>query len=363
MAYQNRIDAALALIDQHNAANGVEKEVKTPGHVDKEKFVRTLKAAGAVTEEDLRNFISREKVCKFLSQCTFTVIPSEAVEPVVLAAKVTEALKGNKEAEAVQLPETKDGGEGKYISSKKAHRLSHRELVENFDPEELDSPVATRLKSLSKGEPFVVYSDGRIVDVETTLKILSEIKAGHKGRTVIDVKGLPKKVYHLGEMPEAYAEENPLYPGRPLRPDGTCDQLNRSWAGVPLEVRQFLRVMLNEEHNIHRVEDAHFFLDLAIGTDPMKVLRSRYAEISVKFDELKLHDNLPKLLISLQVPTKSDGGHNRPFDGGKQIVWTPPPNPASNYYGNSADRSSHQGGGTYSWYVATDKQRPWGHNQ
>jgi len=327
MAYQDRIDAALALIGQHNAANGLLND-KFPGYVDEEKFVRILKAAGAVTEEDLRNYISREKVCKFLVQCTYVVIPEESVEPIVLAAKVTEALKGNKEAETVQTPEK---NEGNYVSSKKAHRMSHRELVENFDPEEPDSPVATRLKSLSKGEPFVVYSDGRIIDVETTLKILTEIKAGHKGRTVIDVKGTPKKVYHLGEMPEAYAEENPLYPGRPLRPDGTCDQLNRSWAGVPLEVRQFLRVMLNEKHNIHRVEDAHYFLDIAIGSEPMKILRSRYAEISVKYDELKLMDKLPRLLISLQIPSQSSEGH-RPFDDGKQIVWTPPPNPASNYY-------------------------------
>ena len=232
MAYQDRIDAALALIDQHNAANGLLND-RFPGYVDKYSFVLTLKAAGAVAEDDLRNYLSREKICKFLFQCTtpakFGVGDGTAVEPVVLAAKVTEALKGNKEVEDTPKPES----ETHYVSSKKAHRMSHRELVENFDPEEPDSPVATRLKSLSKREAFIVFSQGSTVDVEPTMKLLSEIKAGHKGRKVVDVDGTPKKVYKLGEMPEAFAEENPLYPSRPLRPDGTCDQLNRSWAGVP----------------------------------------------------------------------------------------------------------------------------------
>lgn len=333
MSYQEKIAAALAAINAHNVANGAESAAR----VDDQKFAQSVIATGAITEDDLRDYLSREKVLKILVSC---LPEGSTVEPSVLAAKVTDVLRGKKESDAVSA--TDDGG-GKYVSSKKAHRMSHRELIECFDPDELDSPVAVRLRALSKGEPFLVYSQGRTVNIDVSVGLLAEIKAGHSGRTIVTVNGDPKEVYRIGELPAecAEAEENPLYINRPLRPDGTCDQLNRSWAGVAFEVRQFLRILLEERPTIiSRVEDAHHYLDLVINTpEPMKILRQRYADIAIQFDKRKRLGTLPRLLIELRTMGKAEI-HDRPFEDGKLVQWVAPPSPTSNYY-LTAERAQH----------------------
>jgi len=195
--------------------------------------------------------------------------------------------------------------------------MTPRELVEVYDPEEPESAVGKRLKDISKGQPFIVFAEGRMIDVETTYKLLSELKAGYpEGRKDIDVGGKTKKVYNLGYLPENYADENPLYPGRALRIDNTCDQTGRSWEGVPLIVRQLIRVALDRgELKIDKIDDAHNAIDMAIAPDAEKKIRQRYRTASVSFDE-----STPDQRPSLKVLLGSGGGQGgRPFDKGQKV--------------------------------------------
>ncbi len=353
MAYQDKIDAALALVREHNDVVG---DGNTPGHVDENKFVQGLKAFGATSEDDLSS-LSWEKITDLLVPATTGV----QIKPEGLARKIAKSWRG----EGIEPKE--DAATPVYVSDKKAGRMTPRELLEAFDPEEPGSAVGKRLKSLSKGQPFLVYQQGRIVDVDASHTLLMEVKQGYPPRATF----ASKRVFKIGDLPEAYAEENPLYPRRPLRPDGSCDQLNRSWAGIPTEVRQFVRVMIEcGDYKMTQREDGHYLLDLiTIESDPLKVLRERYQEAAVQFDDRQKRNDLPNLLVTLTPspsPASVDpvaGGTASPFEQGKRVQWFAPPTPVSNYYGNTADRGTLNAQWAKEWGDLAESQKRFGQDQ
>lgn len=299
MSYNDRIDAALAAVNQHNEAVGGEGKV---GFLNPDDFIQCVKASGGTSEERL-SALSHED----LLACMPT--SPTGVKPRVLAKEIADIFR-NKSAAS-------KSDDKRPVSGKKAEKMTARELVEAFDPEDYSNPIGVRLAAISKGEKFIVYSDGRVVDVDTTFKLLSEVKSGYSGRDDIDVNGAVKKTYRIGELPENYADENPLYRDRPLRPDGTCDQTGRSWEGVDLSIRQLIRVAMDESELKITHEIAHNTLDIVMETDALKKLRSRYRKAAIKFDELAKTGDLPTLKIPLDRGSESTS----PFSGGKQVVW------------------------------------------
>lgn len=286
MDVKELFDAAQSLIAAHNEAFEGPDD---PGHVAEEDFLKKIKLMGGTTPERLKS-LSYEEILKAL--------PSfDGVQPVALAKDIAKtwrnSVKGTSDSTSVKRP----------VSSKKAERMTPEELVASFDPEEPNSPVGERLRKISKGQAFLVYSAGREVDVDRSVSLLKELKAGYPARTHFE----GKRVYVVGEIPDNYADENPLYPGRPLRPDGTCDQLNRSWAGVPKIVRQFVHFALDYEDGIDPTgaggrDRAHNALDMALSQDALKKLKDRYPEIGIEFDEAEKQGELPNLLIPLGQP-------------------------------------------------------------
>lgn len=324
MSYNDRIEAAQNAISQHNEAVGGEGK---PGFVNSESFIECLKASGGTSEERLSSLMHED---------ILACLPDyKGVKPRVLAQDIANIFRSKKS----------QADEKRPVTSKKAERMTPRELVEAFDPEDSDNPVGKRLSEISKGQKFLVYSDARIVDVESTFKILMEIKGGFPGRDDIDVNGSVKKVYRLGELPENYADENPLYRDRPLRPDGTCDQLGRSWEGVDLAVRQLIRVAMDvSELNVTH-ETAHNILDAVLEPDAFKKLQKRYRKAAVEFDQLSKTGDLPTLKIPLG---GSCAGGPGPFDDGKQVVWGQDPTLPNAYVSNQSPRRNFGGGGTFS---------------
>lgn len=296
MAIQDKFDAALALIKEHNdVIGGPEK----PGYVDPDKFISCIKAAGGTTEDRLKNFNYEE-----ITPC---MPKTDGITPLALVKDIAKIFRG-KDAVVKE--------ENRPISGKKADRMTRRELVECYDPTESDNAVGKRLREISKGEKFIVFSTGRTVDVDTTVKLLDEIKNNFPGRTDITVGEEIKPTYAVGEVPDNYVEENPLYRNRPLRPDGTCDQTGRSWAGIPLRTRQLIRVAMDIRLVDVNLELAHQIMDIALADDGFNKLRLRYRQAAVKFDEYDKEGTLPKLRLILGNKAASGGG---PFDNGKIV--------------------------------------------
>lgn len=292
MSYNDRIDAAIAAINEHNVAVGEGN----PGFLDPEKFISCVKATGGTNEERL-SALSHEDL--------LACMPDGPIKPRVLAKEVADLFRNKKSYEKKTT-----------ISSRTAEKLTFQQLIESFDPEDCENSVGKRLAASCRNEPFIVYSKGRIVNVETTYKLFKEVRDGYPGRDAIKVGDEVKKVYRLGELPDNYVDENPLYVGRPLRPDGTCDQTGRSWEGVDLEVRQFIRVAIDSGELKINHEMSHNIMDIALQPNALNTLSLRYFSSSVKFNELKRENKLPILKMSLQKNSKN------PLKNGEKVEWS-----------------------------------------
>lgn len=201
----------------------------------------------------------------------------------------------------------------RVVSPKKAAGMSVRELLENFDPRDPSNPVGVRLTALSNGKRCIVFKDDGSVNVEASEALVKELRDSFPERETYVVDSRPLPTFKVGERPDQLAEENPLYPGRVLRPDGTCDQTNRSWGGVPLVVRQLLYLAVQlHEIVIGSIDDAHGRLDLALSENAEATVRSRYAKASVRFDQLQGEGKLPSLKVHL-AGAVSGGRTNNPF--------------------------------------------------
>lgn len=308
MTLQSRFDAALAIIREHNDAVGGETK---PGYVDPEKFSNTLKAIGGTTEDRLKG-LSYEDILECLPAF-------EGIKPRLLAKEIAKTFRGKDETSNV----SNVSNEKRPVSSKTAERMTIRELVEAFDPENSENAVAQQLSKIAKGQAFIVYSSGRFIDVESTIKLLQEVKQGYPGRVDYTTSNGILPVYKIGELPDNFADENPLYENRPLRPDGTCDQTGRSWEGIPLEVKQLIRIGVYLGEIDVKIDKAHEILDVALSVDAMSKLRSRYRKSSLKFDELAKVGKLPHLKVTLH--SEVEKNKTKVFDDGKKVVFATPP--------------------------------------
>ena len=135
--YEEKISNAIALIVEHNEAIGQDELGNTnPGYIDPNEFTMCLKASGGTSEERLKGF-SYEDILTCLPKVK-TPSGLEAY-PRVVAKEIAKIFRGN------------DNVENRPISRRRTERMTLKELVENFDPEEDTSPIAKRLKEVSKG--------------------------------------------------------------------------------------------------------------------------------------------------------------------------------------------------------------------
>ena len=290
MSIQEMYDAALAVIKEHNSVIGQGN----PGFIDPDKFLPCIKAAGGTTEDRLKS-LSYEDI--------LACMPSDGVtvKPIAIAKDIAKIFRGKEDTKAENRP----------VSAKKAEKMTLLELVQNYDPEE-DNLVSKRLKEVSRNEPFIVFASGRIIDIDTTLKLLQEVKQGYEGRQNTDVNGEPKEVYRVGGLPDNFVDENPLYRNRPLRPDGTCDQTGRSWNGVNMKVRQLIRLAIETDELTVSIEKAHDVLDLVMSDSPWNKLVGRYRKAAVEFKRLEGMGKLPMLKLVLKKDKGGSEGKN-PF--------------------------------------------------
>jgi len=200
------------------------------------------------------------------------------------------------------------------VSNKKAFMLTPKELVERYNPKDVKNAVGKRLKEISDGKAFVVFSDSGKVIIDASVSLLEDIMQGLPAVETMFVEGRPFPVYRIGDRPDAYAEENPLYPGRALRSEEQCDQTGRSWAGVAMDIRQLLHIAVKttRELVVKTAADAGDVMDRVMSQDcTLDSLRSRYPQSSKKYDELSKIGSLPRLKIKLG--SSSSDGQNNPF--------------------------------------------------
>lgn len=315
MSLQDRFDAALALITEHNQAVGGAGK---PGFVDPEQFISCIKVSGGTSEERLRS-LSHEDILSCMP--AHRLPDGQDKKPVALAKEIAKSFRKGDTISDLVLKRMESYENKSPVTAKKAEKLSPGGLVAAYDPDDPDNAVGKRLTEMSKGQPFLVFSSGRTVAVDVSLTLLNELRQGYPARASITVGEDIKPIYKVGEAPDNFADENPLYKNRPLRPDGTCDQTGRSWEGVPKRIRQLVRLALDlGEEQITKSGDASDILDRVMDQDAWKKLRQRYHRAAMRFDELEKLGNLPVLLIRLG----GSPSQGKPFDQGKKVKFEQP---------------------------------------
>ncbi len=292
MSYDSKIAVARDSIEQHNST------VDTA--VDFEKFLDELRNMGGSSDEALKA-VSWED----LQDCGL---------PRILARRISFVFRQDSNGSA---------SASAYVSSKKVVMLTNKELIERYNPKDVKNPVGKRLKDLSDGKAFIVFNDDGSVNVEATVKLLNDIMNGLPEVETSFVNGRPFPVYKIGDRLDAYAEENPLYPSRPLRSEETCDQTGRSWAGVGIGIRQLLHIAIAQTHEltVKTVADAGDVMDRVMSQDcNMDTLRSRYPKASKLLNELANINKLPNLKIKLGGASGS-GKNNNPFGASESKIY------------------------------------------
>lgn len=283
MTKESKLARVRAIIVSYNESNNVSVKI------DITKFENELQKLGAVSEETL-------------AQCSWEDV-MEAGLPKILARQVAGIFRSQDNQ-----VEDKDG----HIGAKKASRMSYEELFRCYKPGE-DDEVSKKLVELSKGKRVVVFDDepDRVVNIDISTRLLQEIRRGFPEITHTKTPdGRPRSIFRIGEVPNDEVDENPLYPGRPLRSDETCDQTQRSWKGIPKTVRQLVLLATTKTAEAKRltVDDAHTLMDLCLQPLAEEKLRSRWLKSSIMLDEMTAEGSAPRLKLKL-----GKGGNGDPF--------------------------------------------------
>lgn len=278
MSYDSRLATVHNIIEQHNS--NVEENF-----ISFEDFTQKLKNMGGSSEDTLKA-ISWED----LQECGL---------PKIMARRVAHIFR--EESDNVD-------NNSSYISPKKAYMLSDKDLIKRYDPKDFDSPISKRLNEISNGLPFIVFDDNGNVLLNETEVVLKDIRNGLPPIETYFSGNRPLQVYRVGEKPDSYVNENPIYPGRVLRGGDVCDQTGRSWEGISEDIRKLLYIAINDtkEIKVETVQNANDILDRIVSkNNKFDSLRCLYPKASKRYDELSKIGNLPLMKIKLGKDSKS----------------------------------------------------------
>lgn len=291
--YEQKLKDAESVISDHNQHLAEGEKLQWSSILGK------IKSYGGTSVETLR-----EMTWEDLQDCGI---------PRVLARRI-----------ANQIFRKREDAAPKPLKPGKVLGLTFEQLFEQYDPFGERNPAVTeRLEKESKGARCVVFNrDGSVNAVESA-QLLRDLKDDCPERETVSTNEGMLRVYRVGEGPNRFRDENPLYPGESLR-RGVCEHTNRSWDSVPLTVRQivYLAVSQTEELVISDIEDAHRVLDVLSGEDVVAKVEARYPQAALKLRDLEDVGQSPTLKIRRGQKRRTRPSSNDPFYGGKGHIRT-----------------------------------------
>ena len=177
-------------------------------------------------------------------------------------------------------------------------------LLGLYAPDKPNDPISVALKERFGTEPVVAFDDDGKVNVAATVEYASGIEQGFPKTDTVNVNGRLVKLWPVGIKPDVMVEEDPLFPGNPLR-NGVSVTNHRNWSKVTQPDRQFCRLVLEQgaiDPSNH--EAVLRLLERAQDGDgakaaPNRKLEDAYPEIGLLWREKCKRDELPKLKIEL----------------------------------------------------------------
>jgi len=240
--------------------------------------------------------------------------------PIASVRKAYRALRGGKDGE-----EKAHTGKGLDERTEQLRAIGLKVRVDDassetllglYIPDRPNDPVTNALKKRFGVTPIIAFrEDGTLAKAEI-LQYISDIEQNYPKQETLVVDGKLTKLWPIGVKPDQMVDEDPLFPGQPLRNEYSVVN-NRNWSKVGRETRKLCRIIVdrgdidvnNNEAVLRLLERAK--ADETVSTQspiPASLLEA-YPEAELEFRERKKRDELPKLKIALGSNVKP----NNPF--------------------------------------------------
>lgn len=183
--------------------------------------------------------------------------------------------------------------------NKPVDAMNIEELLARYD--DMHPEVIKRLAAMSHGRPCIIYNrvNGEVkVNIGESAKLVRVAMKQPTSDTTM-IAGKLTKVYRAGtEFPAEPIAESPFYPGTALV-NGFCSVSTTDWNEVVYEARQLVRIYIQhcETAKLSKMQMKQLCDDAKLGVE---VFRNKYQDAAIKFDELKIKDELPKLRFDPQ---------------------------------------------------------------
>lgn len=180
-------------------------------------------------------------------------------------------------------------------------------LLPLYLPDKPTDPITVALKKRFGDKAVVAFRDDGAVAVRESLDYMADLEQNYPQREAITVDGKLTELWPIGSMPNRMVEEDPLFPGQPLR-NGYSVVNNRNWTGVSHANRQLCRIIVERGDIDANNKDAVLRLLERARTE--KGLQEAYEEADLEFRQKQKKDDLPKLKVELG---SSSSKPNNPF--------------------------------------------------
>jgi len=197
----------------------------------------------------------------------------------------------------------------KYGIKFKMEDVDPSELLEHYHPEQPNHPVTVALKKRFGSDAVIVFKpDSKVIDIEATANYMADMAQGLPLEETVESDGVLVRVHPIGVVPNEMVEEDPLFPGQPLKRGRSVN--NRvNWAGIDITSRQLCRIIvLRDEIDPNDKLDINKFMKLV--TKGIPELKGIYPEAYLEYREQKASGDLPKLTIAM---AEANGRKQNPF--------------------------------------------------
>jgi hypothetical protein len=192
--------------------------------------------------------------------------------------------------------------------------MTPAQLLDAYDPHNLKTPVAERLKFFSEGKKFIVFNGDGSIDKEISLNLLNELDDHGETETYVSADGDIRTTYAVGERPDSITNEHPLFPGVALR--NGCSAIGCVWDVINWKTKKTLYLAVTETGEID-MSKMHELDVYSMATTNM--VDRRCIEAAKLYKEREALGNLPSLRARLGKAKIVDPNQksNNPFNLGK----------------------------------------------
>jgi hypothetical protein len=184
------------------------------------------------------------------------------------------------------------------------------ELLALYDPAKPSDPITAALRERFGAKAVIAFNDDGTIAIQDTANYMSDLEQGLPEAESIHVNGALTRLHPIGVKPDNYVDDDPLFPGNPLR-HGYSTVNNRNWNPVHPRSRVMCRIIRDRgDINVDDKDAVLRLIEKASGgvTEPSllpqsssvpKSLQDAYPEAWMDYREKDQSNDLPKLRVKL----------------------------------------------------------------